>query len=248
MRRISFLLLLPVCLLMFCGCYHTSATIVDSGELKEYSSFPFPVKFHIEKITHIPAEKNVSPPNKKPHYYYFRMFHREEERWQEGLYKYWPELFSRNPKNALKVRFSLEYRLQEQEERNISGSLSALLLSTLSYGVFPAVWHEKYKSILRVEVEERTKRATVLTVKTRTRGNNAIFGLWGTRYLIPKIPDTLFETNDSWDGIEPHNCRVRDDRLKDFLQLFVAELHSFPPEKIHELYLSRKTEKVKLLE
>ena len=249
MKKIPFLFLLFTCLFVLCGCFQTSAAIENAGQLAKYESFRFPVKFYIENVTQIYNTTTVETKNKKPTTVLFRRFHQdEEERWMEGLHKYWPELFTKEPGNALKVRFSIEICSQKQEERNISGLLGGVFISSFSFGLFPAVWHEKYRAVLRVQVEALRTRASLLTVKTRTRGNNAFLGLWYTRYLVPKIADTLFETNDSPDSAELRNCRVREDRLKDFLQLFVAELHRFPPEKIQELYLSKKTEKVKLLE
>ena len=68
-----------------------------------------------------------------------------------------------------------------------------------------------------------------------------------TCHRMPELPDASVAGKGGGTA-EPLLLNVRQGQFRKVLLPLVAELHRVPQEKIQELYLSKKTEKVKLLE
>jgi hypothetical protein len=216
-------------LLLTAGCEYVSFALPEEVPEEQSKKLTCPVKFYLEDI-----EMDLLPS--------FQWKNGTLEQWREALVRYWPELFSRTPEQALKTRFSIGWgtaaNVQLSTEQRISH-----IVSLLSLGLVPSVKNGIYEVKRGVQVED-LEIVKSQKLEYRIRGNYGLFFFCGTCFLFQEHPRTMFR---AFYGTE-QEFSIPDKNLKNFLQLFVAELHRLPPDKIQELYLSRKTAHVELLE
>ena len=235
--RLSVIFMASALSLLAAGCFHTDGAMKDLKTVSQYNPFCFPVKFYVERIELQNYDDTVT-----------RLFKIEEaEKWRSGLLRFYPEFFSAGPDNALPVTFSITPDHLGTRYNLAGGAL--VLLSLVSLGIIPI--SNDFDGWIGVSVrlgsgESVTLREEQWSVSWRNRCNMGIIGIFlPTRYLLTKLPDAIFENQS---GDIPMDSMVRDDRLKDFLGLFVAALHRLPPDKVQELYLSRMKRRTQLLE
>ena len=225
--------LIIVCVMLcslFTGCTHSSWTIENAAQLAEYTPYEVPVKFYVRRI-----DLTSCP--------YSPFAETEEARWKAGLQKYWPHLFSSVPGEKLTVSLTLIQRAQWDFDPPAGTYLAGLLsLGTLGLLPYSESWGRTWD--LKIQIEDIVEEKS-LNALTYQRGNFGILSFLKTRKLLPEQKDS-FAGIDRQFGVNAY--KIREDRLKDFLQIFVAALHSFQREKIQELYLARKTKMVKFLE
>ena len=237
---IKWLTILTV-IFMISGCRYpenVSARWADDVNL-QYSKYNVPVKFYIENIS---LEK---PEAYTPAICYLNPA--ETAKWREELNKNWPEFFSATPENALKLQIKITPSGQREALSPALQCFTGLLSFICTLGIFPAVENYAEFQVLRLSVEN-ISRESQLKMYFRSWTNLGLAGmLVQTCHSMPELPDASVAGKGGGTA-GPLLLNVRQGQFRKVLLPLVAELHSFPQEKIQELYLSRKTEKTTLLE
>ena len=217
-----------LCAILFylCGCFHTSGTIVNMEHYIKKSSVPlkYPLKFYISSIKCMPSSIG-------------RFFTEQEtNRWRDGLIKFWPDRFVVTPSEGLNIDIYIFNHLGLGDKTN---AFSAFLMGG-TFGIIPYVSNYSRDITILIKIGNFTHN-TRLTTDCRDRGWFIFpFFYW----LIPEKGNKIF-TSTTIQELSP--CSIEDERLKDFLSIFVAELHNLQTKELLELYLSQ-TQKTVLLE
>ena len=225
-----------------CGCRYPECVSArwEENVNTTYPVYRFPVKFYVESITPEKPEANIPGGG-------CYLNPAEAEKLRAGLLKYWPELFSASPENSLRVQIKLTPPISKKLTASLTQSLTGLLSFLGSLGVFPAVENYTAELAVGLSVEDLSQNSN-LPMRFRSWSNLGMLGmLLPTCHLMPELPDTAL-AGKAGGMAGPLLLNVRNEQLREVLLPIVAELHRLPPDKIQELYLSRKTTKINLLE
>lgn len=215
-----------------CGCIYTQGTFEKTEKLSRYQSYRVPVKFYVSDIIFIKGRDGKTC-----------FTETEATRWKTQLLHHYPEIFSPVPEKALKVKFSFYVSNYAEDVSPLAPAL--LLLSLPTLGFLPIINNFIMDSYLETTVEERKVKQNT-TLKLHCRGNFGILGMiLPTRLLLPEQKESLFETENL--GAR-NNFTVPERNMKRFLRVFVAQLHRLKQEEIWQLYTSKYSDKVNLLE
>lgn len=216
-------------LLLTAGCEYLSFALPQEKPEVQIKKLTYPIKFYLESL-----EMDSLPS--------FQWEENTLARCREALVYHWPELFSKTPEQALKIRFSIGW--ETGKTSNVSAAQRILpIASLLSLGLIPSINDNTQEVGIGIQIKDLEIYDTQ-KMEYRVRGNYGLFFFLGTCFLLPEHPHSIFR---AFYGFEPE-FSIPDENLKKFLQIFVNKLHRFPPDKIQELYLSQKTSKSKLLE
>lgn len=226
------LVLLAVINIIGAGCVYTQGTFSDEKNITRYKPYELPIKFYIEDISFTKARNGLT---------FFS--EAEAERWKNQLGKYYPQVFSNSPEQALKVKFI--FKASSYAKNVPAYAPLTMLLSLPTLGLIPGINKFDMDSSLQTIIED-VEKTTQFSLKFYARGNIGIIGLLlPTRFLLPSAKNSLF-TSKSWSAI--HDYTVEEEKMKSFLKIFVAQIYSFPKEKIWILYNSKFGKNVQLLE
>ena len=207
--------------ILWSGCVDLSARLeYQNPPEKSFQKLPF--KFYVQDV----SLGNLSV--------------RSSERTGRLFSRYWPELFTDNPENALIVSYGLRINSRDNFDPDAFFSLA---LSFFSYGILPAFDNYVTQAHIAVVIENSFNKTYNLLETGRRATNAGVFAILSTKSLIPKVQGAVFGKS-----FGDKSLTVFRNREKAFLQLFVDALCSFPKNKILEYYFSNKTDVKKLLD
>lgn len=227
-------------LLLTCGCI-IEGGIEDLTENEVVLPTGYTVKFYINSIQRKSFDSlhsNYKSPIRTDEDYF--LAGEEESKIRQGLLRYYPQLFSLKTENALKADIYLYGDRKNIDLYQYPTGEQLLLFFTLgTLGLIPG--KETRPQQIRIEVEVAgIKRMTEYKLIRLNK-----IGTFGTNTLIASPPNPWFYIDSGTDA-SPMN--IKQEHMKDFVNLLVREFLRLPQEKITELYLSQKTREIKLLE
>ena len=224
------LIIAAALLVVFCGCatYSNGFEKVTTGNGK-VQKYPLPVKFYLKSFQELESSE-----------YPRRVFERQDIRnLREELCRYWPDIFTNSPKNAIQIEFIVTPGAVKSEMT--FGEITGAVFSFLTLGLVPA--QQNAEQVIPFEVRlEHLSRKWDMKLLRKSRGGLGLFCIFYTRFLLPDLEYNWLE--GEW-GLQ---LRLRPEHRKDFWQLFLNELYCFPKEEIIKIHTSQKTKEMQLLE
>jgi hypothetical protein len=215
MKIYKFLLLIcSSCILFYStGCISYSGSLEHTGtKIANPEKIKFPAKLYVKTYQENTPFLSLE----------------ERRNFNRNFCKYFPELFSATPENALQINIKFVNKQQSS-----SASFTEILGAAATFmtlGIAPAMQDVEYKVALEIEIENINYSADA-KFTNRARAIAGILGFVGTRYLLPDLKKSWFYS----ESMLPHFL-VREECRKDFLQFIVDAIYRIPPEKLQQLY------------
>lgn len=244
---------------LFCGCIDVTASFkgIEAADYNKTPNYKVPVKFYLQELyfadfsqaifsdTLAKAQHKRDADIVKFMTNYGSVFKAEErEKLRKDIVRYFPGIFTEDPQDGLTCRIII-YNDAQPEEHNYWSNHGLLgIFSFISLGLLPWKQEKTQNLIFKIQIEELSG-STKLPLFMKYRNSAGILGILGLQYLLSPAENAWFY-GDSERAFNVLN--IKEQHRKDFAALIVSEFCKISKDKVEELYLSRKTQKSRLLE